>query len=132
MKAPHTGAVRIEAGGEEVELRYTWAAMSALHGEFGERWDAAVEEAFGTLDLPKIAKVLEAGSDRSAAWWIESSPPLVPTANAAREALHLAFFGNGEVGHDQADPLMRRAAISLGRLFGRGARSAEPRRSSGP
>lgn len=136
--SPHTGEVRLGAGDEVVTIRFTWAGLSRLHGHFGPDWDQAIEKAFTTLDVEVLAKVLAAGSDRPASWWLEASPPFIPAAQAAREALNLAFFGPGreaEEPESAPDPRMRLAIRTLfARLFASGAKSqAEaPPASSGP
>lgn len=131
MRSPHTGTVTVEAGGETVALRFSWASMAALHGRFGKGWEGKVESVFADLDVDGIAAVLEAASDRPAAWWRQASPPVVPTARAASEALLLAFYGPG--GEREANPLgpLPMLATAWRRLFVRGARSEATQKPSG-
>ncbi len=126
----HTGAVHIPVGSlKDVTLRYDWEAIAALHGEYGKEWEGEVQRILAELDARGLAKILAIGSEHSEEWWIEQSPPFVPTATAVNAALHLAFFGAG--GADDRPHIARRLMTLLSRRGKSGSSSAGEAATSG-
>lgn len=129
-KIPHTGEVFVdvqEVG--SVRLRFDWRAIAALRGEYGEEWEPTVSEHLSAPNTTEIAKILAICSNRGEDWWLERSPPLIPTAHAVQRALHLAFFGPG--GAAENPHLARRLMTLLQRAGGYGSSSAGGPRTSG-
>jgi hypothetical protein len=130
QEAPHTGEVQIEVGGEQITLRFDWAAISRLRGEFGEGFEQQIEDAFSSLDVDNIAKVLSAGSDKPPRWWMQQSPPIVTVAFAARKAITHAFLGGGF--DETANPLQPGMLTSLLQLVTRISSGARSKGGSAP
>lgn len=134
MNAPHTGAVEIEVEGERIPLRFTWEALSRLHGELGADWDVRVQACLDQTDTRTLAVVLEAATGRAAAWWLAQSPPLAITIKAVQQAIIFAYFGPGGA-PEQVDP--PKAANRSGMLtwfaalFGLGRQSGATPQPSG-
>jgi len=91
----HKGSVFLPVNGEEVEVRFDWDALSAMYGLLGEDWEEEFARVCKELDTRGLAEVLGISTRHSAGWWLEQSPPFIPTAQAVRQALTLSFFGAG-------------------------------------
>ena len=89
----HTGTVWVPVGGEDVPISFKWGEISQLRGTYGSDWESEINKIIGDIDAVRFAEVLAVCSGKSAAWWVEKSPPFVPLAYAVKEALSLAFFG---------------------------------------
>lgn len=126
---PHTGVVALDVGGEEVAICFTWRVLAAFRGQFGEEWDAALENALATRDVEALAGFLALATDKPAEWWMDRRPApyLVPVIRAMQAALMVAYFGPGGVPAE--DPLTATAKTATvatwwRRLFGLGGRAA--------
>ena len=129
-KAPHTGTVTIDVpGAGETRLRFDWESIAELHGTYGKEWEKKVEAIMSDLDARGLAEILAIGSEHDAGWWMEQSPPFIPTARAVQDAIQLAFFGAGEL--DKNPTLARRLMTQLERLGRSGSNSAGAPVSSG-
>lgn len=110
---PHAGVVTLRVDGEEVNLAFTWGALSALRDGLGVEWQAKLRDAVMQHDTTVLAEILAAVSEHSADWWIEKSPPLVPVSEALQRGVEIAFLGPEEA--KPADPprgLLGRLRIS--------------------
>lgn len=125
----YTGTITVPVDGEPVSLRFNWEGIAALHSEYGKEWEGEVQRILGELDANGLAKILAIGSDQTAEWWMEHSPPFMPTASAVQGALRLAFFGAG--GADDRPHLARQLMTLLSRLGKSGSNSAGEPASSG-
>ena len=125
----HTGTITVPVAGEVVSLRFDWEAIAALHGEYGKEWEVEVQRILAELDAEGLAKILAIGSGQTAEWWMEQSPPFVPTATAVQAALRLAFFGAG--GADDRPHLARQLMTLLSRVGKSGSNSAGEPETSG-
>ncbi len=126
----HTGTISLPVEGEgEVQLRFDWNAIAALHGAYGKEWEGEVQRILTELDARGLAKILAIGSAHGEEWWIEKSPPFVPTATAVQAALRLAFFGAG--GADDRPHLARRLMTLLSQVGKSGSNSAGEHTTSG-
>jgi hypothetical protein len=128
-KNAHTGTVTIETSGGEIRLCFTWEAIGTLAGEYGKDWESEVSRILGDTDTAGIANILSIASDREAAFWLEESPAIIPTAEAIQEALRLAFFGAGAL--DENPRLARQLVTQLRNLFKSGSNSAGAHQTSG-
>lgn len=126
---PHTGIVALDVGGEEVCICFTWRVLAAFRGQFGEEWDAVLENALASRDVEALAGFLALATDKSADWWMDRrpAPHLVPVIRAVQAALMVAYFGPGGA---PADPLTATATAPMStvatwwrRLFGRGVQA---------
>ncbi len=126
----HTGTLLVPVEGEgEVQLRFDWNAIAALHGVYGKEWEGEVQRIVTELDAHGLAQILAIGSAHGAEWWIEKSPPFIPAARAVQDALHLAFFGAGAL--DDHPHLARRLMILLSQVGKFGSNSAGEHTTSG-
>jgi hypothetical protein len=122
--------VFLDVPGEgEIQIRYDWNAIAALHGLYGKAWEGEVGRIMSELDAGGLARILALGSSRPAEWWSEKSPPFMPAARAVQDALHLSFFGAG--GLDGPPPLARRLMTLLRKAGGSGSPSAGMPATSG-
>lgn len=126
----HTGTVTLTVpGGADVDLRFDWNAIAALHGAYGKEWEGEIQRILTELDAHGLANILAIGSAQDAEWWMENSPPFVATAHAVQKALHLAFFGAGAL--DDHPHLARRLLTLLSRAGKSGSNSAGEPETSG-
>ena len=128
-KNAHTGTVTIQTSGGDVRLRFDWEGIAALHGAYGKTWETEVSRIINDLDAKGLSVILAIASEHDEAWWMEQSPPFVPTAKAVQEALHLAFFGAGSL--ESNPPLARRLMTRFANLFAFGPNSAGVQQTSG-
>ena len=128
-KNDHTGTVYLSVGDGEVALRYDWEAIADLHGTYGKEWEGEVNRIITELDSRGLAAILAMGSEHPVEWWMERSPAFVPIAQAVQKALHLAFFGAGEI---EARPSLARQLLTLFSKAGEsGSNSAGDPQTSG-
>ncbi|MEM9043410.1 MAG: hypothetical protein AAGC81_01855 [Pseudomonadota bacterium] len=126
MTAPHLGEVTTQVDGADVILRFNWGSLARLYGAFGSQWEQELQQAIVKGDIETIAKVLEAGSDFPAAWWMDRSPPVQPVLNDLSLALRYAMVGPGDPAEEPeestADPKVSPKRRSFwARLFGLGS-----------
>jgi hypothetical protein len=107
---PYTGVVNIETAEGAVPLRFSWAALGALRHVIGKDWELRLYDAIAESDAETIAKVLELGSGKPAAWWMEQSPPFTPTMQALQTAIRFAYLGPEE---PEKNPPMARQLATL-------------------
>ena len=127
---PHKGSVFVVIDGDEIEIRFSWESLSALHGLLGKEWEDEFARICTEMDTRGLSQVLGISTDHTAEWWLDKSPPLIPIAQATRQALTLAFFGAG--GLESKNPLMvLHRMISSLRLGRRGSALEDQGTTSG-
>lgn len=125
----YTGEVMVETAGGPVPLRFDWRAIGALRSHLGDEWETRMQEALINLDAERLAMILEIGSGKPADWWLQMSPPFMPTADAVQRAIGVAFFGPGA---PERNPMKARALLTrLQRALKLGAGSAGNPANSG-
>ncbi len=82
-------------GERDVEIRYSWGAISLLRAQWGEGYITRMATSLESRDLEAIAFAIAAGSAGavSAAEVLAESPPIVPAIEAVRDAWVIAHYG---------------------------------------
>lgn len=100
----YTGEAKINLGGKEYTLCYDWAALTAIHSSCGVEAIADMLRASPKdLSLVLLAGLKKHHPELTGEALFSLSPPIVPTAKAINEAIHLAYFGVDAPEQDKAD-----------------------------
>lgn len=90
---PYRGEAPIEIAGEIITLRFTWGVMAELLAQFGDDWDAQLNDALGKTDTKTVADFLAVITGKDASVFMESSPPWLHVQTALNVAYSLALQG---------------------------------------
>lgn len=95
IRGAKRGEVLLDVEGEQVTIRFTWAAIDRVSTKWGGDWQDRVNSLAFTRSLADLADLLEAGTGRPAEWWFEKSPPINEATAAVLDAVSYAFAGPG-------------------------------------
>ncbi len=91
------GTVVLTCGELELALRFSWAALLKLQGQFGHGEDFlnAVSVGLDQRSIDRLAFIAAAAANTSPEEILELSPPILPLSRALNLAWRVAWMGPG-------------------------------------